>query len=75
MLWGARVAYDFGPQMARSEPGVRCEKHLRPGTTSSRSYDDNNKRHLRRPAAHAYMQGSLRFLMFNARLAGLSAGM
>ncbi len=31
MLWGARVAYDFGPQMAISEPGVRCEKHLRPG--------------------------------------------
>lgn len=30
MLWDARVAYDFGPQMADLN-GIRCEKHLRRG--------------------------------------------
>ncbi len=40
MLWGARVAYDFGPQMADLNLAFGS-KHLRPD--SIRSYNDNNK--------------------------------
>lgn len=60
MLWGARVAYDFGPQMADLNTAFGV-KNIFDGTTSSRSYDDNNKGIYAGQPRTLYMQGSLKF--------------
>jgi Fe(3+) dicitrate transport protein len=42
MLWGARVAYDFGPQMANLNLALGV-KNIFDHAYYTRSYDDNNK--------------------------------
>ena len=60
MLWGARVAYDFGPQMADLNLAFGV-KNIFDQDYFIRSYDDNNKGIYAGQPRTLYMQGSLKF--------------
>ncbi|MGW9577689.1 TonB-dependent receptor domain-containing protein, partial [Citrobacter freundii] len=60
MLWGARVAYDFGPQMADLNLAFGV-KNIFDQAYFTRSYDDNNKGIYAGQPRTLYMQGSLKF--------------
>lgn len=60
MLWGARVAYDFGPQMANLSLAFGV-KNIFDHEYFTRSYDDNNKGIYAGQPRTLYMQGSLKF--------------
>ncbi|EFE6036432.1 Fe(3+) dicitrate transport protein FecA, partial [Escherichia coli] len=60
MLWGARVAYDFGPQMADLNLAFGV-KNIFNQDYFIRSYDDNNKGIYAGQPRTLYMQGSLKF--------------
>ncbi|MGE0970920.1 TonB-dependent Fe(3+) dicitrate receptor FecA [Klebsiella sp. WOUb02] len=60
MLWGARVAYDFGPQMANLNLAVGV-KNIFDHEYYTRSYDDNNKGIYAGQPRTLYLQGSLKF--------------
>lgn len=60
MLWGARVAYDFGPQMANLNLGFGV-KNIFDHEYYTRSYDDNNKGLYVGQPRTLYLQGSMKF--------------
>lgn len=60
MLWGARVAYDFGPQMADLNLAFGV-KNIFDQDYFIRSYNDNNKGIYAGQPRTLYMQGSLKF--------------
>ncbi|EFX2738193.1 TonB-dependent receptor, partial [Shigella sonnei] len=60
MLWGARVVYDFGPQMADLNLAFGV-KNIFDQDYFIRSYDDNNKGIYAGQPRTLYMQGSLKF--------------
>ncbi|KHP05454.1 transporter [Salmonella enterica subsp. enterica serovar Havana] len=60
MLWGARVAYDFGPQMADLNISFGV-KNIFNQAYFTRSYRDNNKGIYAGQPRTLYMQGSLKF--------------
>ena len=60
MLWGARVAYDFGPQMANLNLALGV-KNIFDHEYYTRSYDDNNKGLYAGQPRTLYLQGSMKF--------------
>ena len=60
MLWGARVAYDFGPQMANLNLALGV-KNIFDHEYYTRSYDDNNKGLYAGQSRTLYLQGSMKF--------------
>ena len=60
MLWGARVAYDFGPQMANLNLALGV-KNIFDHAYYTRSYDDNNKGLYAGQPRTLYLQGSMKF--------------
>ncbi|MFW8292172.1 TonB-dependent Fe(3+) dicitrate receptor FecA [Klebsiella pneumoniae] len=60
MLWGASVAYDFGPQMADLNLAFGV-KNIFDQDYFIRSYDDNNKGIYAGQPRTLYMQGALKF--------------
>ncbi|HEJ8578133.1 TPA: TonB-dependent receptor family protein [Klebsiella oxytoca] len=60
MLWGARVAYDFGPQMANLNLALGV-KNIFDHAYYTRSYDDNNKGLYVGQPRTLYLQGSMKF--------------
>lgn len=60
MLWGARVAYDFGPQMADLNLAFGV-KNVFGQEYYTRSYNDNNKGIYAGVPRTLYLQGSLKF--------------
>lgn len=60
MLWGARAAYHFGPQMANLNLAVGV-KNIFDQPYFTRAYDDNNKGIYAGQPRTLYMQGSLKF--------------
>ncbi|MCZ5840867.1 TonB-dependent receptor, partial [Escherichia coli] len=60
MLWGARVAYDFGPQMADLNLAFGV-KNIFDQDSFIRSYNDNNNGIYAGQPRTLYMQGSLKF--------------
>lgn len=60
MLWGARVAYDFGPQMANLNLALGV-KNIFDHEYYTRSYDDNNKGLYAGQPRMLYLQGSMKF--------------
>lgn len=60
MLWGARVAYDFGPQAANLNLAFGV-KNLFDQEYYTRAYDDNNKGIYAGQPRTLYLQGSLTF--------------
>ncbi|MBW9800006.1 TonB-dependent receptor, partial [Escherichia coli] len=60
MLWGARVAYDFGSQMANLNLALGV-KNIFDHEYYIRSYDDNNKGLYAGQPRTLYLQGSMKF--------------
>ncbi|SFU79380.1 TonB-dependent Fe(3+) dicitrate receptor FecA [Xenorhabdus koppenhoeferi] len=60
MLWGARVSYDFGPEMANLNLAFGV-KNIFDREYYTRSYDDNNKGIYAGQPRTLYMQGSVKF--------------
>ncbi|HCT8708798.1 TPA: TonB-dependent receptor family protein [Raoultella ornithinolytica] len=60
MLWGARVAYDFGPQMANLNLAFGV-KNIFDHEYYTRSYDDNNKGIYVGQPRTLYLQGAMTF--------------
>ena len=60
MLWGARVAYDFGPEMAGLNLAFGV-KNIFDHDYYTRSYEDNNKGLYAGQPRTLYMQGSVKF--------------
>lgn len=60
MLWGARVSYDFGPEMANLNLAFGV-KNIFNREYYTRSYDDNNKGIYAGQPRTLYMQGSVKF--------------
>lgn len=60
MLWGARVAYDFGPQMANLNLALGV-KNIFDHEYYTRSYDDNNKGLYAGQSRTLYLRGSMKF--------------
>ncbi|BBV76969.1 transporter [Raoultella planticola] len=60
MLWGARVAYDFGPQMANLNLAFGV-KNIFDHAYYTRSYDDNNKGIYAGQPRTLYLQGAMTF--------------
>ncbi|AXC67828.1 TonB-dependent siderophore receptor [Salmonella enterica subsp. diarizonae serovar 59:z10:-] len=60
MLWGTRVAYDFGPQMAGLNLAFGV-KNIFDQEYYTRSYNDNNKGIYAGLPRTLYLQGSLKF--------------
>lgn len=60
MLWGARVGYEFGPQMANLNLAFGV-KNMFDQEYFTRSYEDNNKGLYAGQPRTLYMQGALKF--------------
>ncbi|MGS3447892.1 TonB-dependent Fe(3+) dicitrate receptor FecA [Klebsiella electrica] len=60
MLWGARVAYDFGPHMANLNLAFGV-KNIFDHAYYTRSYDDNNKGIYAGQPRTLYLQGAMTF--------------